>query len=92
MFRRLLNFFSSWADGPSGSAPGNPYVAPSHDLHLDLNVTQQQIDAGDIVGLDVPDVGMVEIRIPQLVQDGFMIRLPEVLPNKGSVIAHIKVV
>ena len=65
MFRRLLNFYSSWVDGPSGSAPGNPYIPPSPDLHLDLNVTQQQVDAAEIVVLDVPDVGKVEIRLPQ---------------------------
>ena len=84
-------FFSSRADGPSGIAPGNPYVAPYPDLHVDLNVTQQQIDAVEVVDLDVPDVGIVEIKLPQLAQDGFMLRLSEILPDKGTVIAHIKV-
>ena len=78
-------------DGTSASANGNPYVASFQDLHFDLNVTQQQIDAGEIVVLDVPNVGEVELRLPQIAKDGYMIRLPEILPNKGSVIAHINI-
>ncbi len=73
----------------------NPYQTFSayqeFDVHLDLHVTRQQIVSAKSVPLDVPEVGRVEIRLVPQIEDGFMMRLPELLPNKGSVIAHVHV-
>ena len=86
MLRRLRKFFAAREEA------GNPYRSPSPDLHVDLRVTQKQIDAAEQVQLEVPGFGGVEIQLVPQIEDGFMIRLPEILPNRGSVVAHIHVV
>ena len=85
----LRRFFCLFA--PSKGTE-NPYQSPSPDLDLDLRITQEQIDAAQVVQLDVPEFGCVEIQLVPQIEDGFVIRLPELLPNKGVVVAHIHVV
>ena len=86
MLRRWLRRFASRGEA------ANPCRSPSPDLHLDLRITQEQIDAAEVVQLDVPEFGPVEVKLVPQIEDGFMLRLPEVLPNRGSVVAHIHVV
>ena len=82
MLRRFFELFVS------NRATENPHESHSRDIHVDLYVTQKQIDASEVVPLDVSDLGIVEVKIPRETEAGYIIRLSGALPNKGSVLAH----
>lgn len=86
MLRRFLNLLTS------NRATENPHRPHALDIHLDLYVSQRQIDASEVVSLDVPELGIVQIQLPREAEAGFIIRLPGALPNEGSVLAHIHLV
>ncbi len=92
MIRKLMSFFT----GNSAAAcpeTESPYAPPSEtNFHVDLYITQEQIDNGALVKVDVPGVATIDVPLPTIAQDGFTIRILDV-PSKGRITdAHLHVV
>lgn len=87
MLRRLKSLFSFTP------AAVNSYAAPNSGVHhVDLCITQAQIDNEEIVALDIPGVASIAVPISSLSKNGYMIQLTGATPDGWAVVAHIRIV
>jgi len=64
---------------------------PTEDVHIDLHLTQQQIDHQEAVDIHVPGLGELKIAIPSIAKDGYMLRLTDIDADGSTLIVHIHV-
>jgi hypothetical protein len=90
MFRWLLKLFALSQERP------NPYASPAplsvNERHVDLYVTQAELDNGEMVVLDVPEAGRLKLRLAPFMKEGYSLRMRGALPDGGNVIARVHVV
>jgi len=61
------------------------------ELHVDIHLTQSQIDNQETAEIHVPGLGDLSIAIPSVVKDGYMLRLTGIDADGSTLIAHIHV-
>lgn len=75
----------------NAAATLSPPSASSDEMHVVLRVTQDQIDRGDTVTLNVPDLGSISIVLPTDARHGMRLRLRNALSSQSNLVAQILV-
>ena len=63
----------------------------TEDVHVDLYLTQKQIDNQETVDIHVPGSDAVNIVLPPIVKDGYTLRMQDVGGNGYTLLVHIHV-
>jgi hypothetical protein len=64
---------------------------PSDHVHVDLHVTQNQIDRCEEVDVSVPALGTFRVRLPSQLESGMRIRLPDAAGDGRDVFLYVYV-